>query len=550
MASERHQHVHDQVYGLIELGEPWYQLLNNPWIQRLRRIKQTGPLFLVFPGCEHTRFSHTVGVLHLMRRLRRSLEGVEPPVDRPTPYEWLVFELAALLHDAGHLPFSHTIEGVVASLVCEGTGDANVSARVSLYDPGAGTNLVALDSLDPGQLLRVAGLLSPVREKYHEQLAAIPCRRVLLSKGGQDAVRQLASLEGIDADLPADPKELAEEVASAIWNSVGPNGVVNPLKNTIDVDRLDYIQRDSICAGLHYGRVALDHVLAHVGVASHVQVATDAGAKPNILPATALAFQLKRLHVLEHLVLSRYALYTNVMSHPTNLGWDAMLRGLILGLLGSDEELRGALAYPEESLEDEDRLHLLTDGYIECRIARCASRDPGLLGHLARAWRSRSSPTLAWGYSRLIRATSGPKRQRVTFRLCEALGEVVEEDLRPFAFASTYTVRVLPEEDGQGIERTACVLNGEVAVPIQDRPESLLYQLRADVLVTSRVYVWGPAGMLERDDLVRRIGEHAILFQHVVDRELDASCAPRSEQALQGSHDGGATSPAHATTEG
>ena len=97
----------DPVHGLIEFkgdDRPLADLLDTHAVQRLRRIKQMGFAWLVYPGAEHSRFGHALGAFHIAQRLARRLE-LAPEVARHV-------KVAALLHDVGHGPFSHAWEHV------------------------------------------------------------------------------------------------------------------------------------------------------------------------------------------------------------------------------------------------------------------------------------------------------------------------------------------------------------------------------------------------------------------------------------------------------
>jgi HD superfamily phosphohydrolase len=99
----------DPVHGLVEFkGEdrPLADLLDTHAMQRLRRIKQMGFAWLVYPGAEHSRFGHALGAFHIAQRVTRRLE-LEPTIARHV-------KIAALLHDIGHGPFSHAWEHVFA----------------------------------------------------------------------------------------------------------------------------------------------------------------------------------------------------------------------------------------------------------------------------------------------------------------------------------------------------------------------------------------------------------------------------------------------------
>ena len=96
----RYIHVHDQVI---------WDLINAKEFQRLRRIRQLGTTYLVFHGAEHSRFSHSLGVYEIVRRIIDDIFKGRPEWDED---ERLVALCAALLHDLGHGPFSHAFESV------------------------------------------------------------------------------------------------------------------------------------------------------------------------------------------------------------------------------------------------------------------------------------------------------------------------------------------------------------------------------------------------------------------------------------------------------
>jgi len=101
----------DPVHGFIHVPKGLVlKLLDHPYVQRLRRIRQLGLANMVFPGAEHSRFSHALGALGLMQRVLQHLR------ERDTTITHKEFEstlIAILLHDIGHGPFSHTLEKVI-----------------------------------------------------------------------------------------------------------------------------------------------------------------------------------------------------------------------------------------------------------------------------------------------------------------------------------------------------------------------------------------------------------------------------------------------------
>ena len=98
----------DPIYGFITIPSPFLgKLINHPYIQRLRRIKQMGLSFLVFPSTEHTRFQHALGSMHLASKAIISLRNKNIDISEN---EAEALYCGMLLHDLGHGPFSHALE--------------------------------------------------------------------------------------------------------------------------------------------------------------------------------------------------------------------------------------------------------------------------------------------------------------------------------------------------------------------------------------------------------------------------------------------------------
>jgi uncharacterized protein len=100
--------INDPVYGFIHIqSELVYDTIQHPYFQRLRHIKQLGLTHLVYPGAMHSRFQHALGAMHLMSR---ALENLRYKKIEISEQEVEAAQLAVLLHDIGHGPFSHTLE--------------------------------------------------------------------------------------------------------------------------------------------------------------------------------------------------------------------------------------------------------------------------------------------------------------------------------------------------------------------------------------------------------------------------------------------------------
>ncbi|WP_421826778.1 HD domain-containing protein [Larkinella sp.] len=109
MASQNKKKIlNDPVYGFITIpNELTFDLVEHPYFQRLRRIKQLGLSELVYPGALHTRFHHALGAMHLMGQAIQTLRGKGHRISEP---ECDAAQIAILLHDIGHGPFSHVLE--------------------------------------------------------------------------------------------------------------------------------------------------------------------------------------------------------------------------------------------------------------------------------------------------------------------------------------------------------------------------------------------------------------------------------------------------------
>lgn len=101
--------IYDEIYGYIPIEEVELQIIDTPLFQRLNYLKQLGTAYRVFPGAQHTRFSHSLGVMHIMDKMinSRNLKDEIKSDDKEK------LKISALLHDIGHYPLSHVTENVM-----------------------------------------------------------------------------------------------------------------------------------------------------------------------------------------------------------------------------------------------------------------------------------------------------------------------------------------------------------------------------------------------------------------------------------------------------
>ena len=116
--------IRDPVHGYIRVSEAEREVIDTPFVQRLRRIHQLAGAYMVYPGAVHTRFDHVCGAMHVAGEIA---EALSLSVDL-TPDSIQEIRLAALLHDVGHGPFSHTFEEVLADKTT--TTHEDISQRI------------------------------------------------------------------------------------------------------------------------------------------------------------------------------------------------------------------------------------------------------------------------------------------------------------------------------------------------------------------------------------------------------------------------------------
>lgn len=244
----------DDIHGPIELSLLAIKIIDTPEFQRLRNIKQLGSAYYVFPSASHNRFEHSIGTAHLARSLINEIARNQPELNI-TSEQKLNIELAGLCHDLGHGPFSHIYDDVYLKRRISETHhfrhhehrSCEILARINrLYDIG----------LSDENLSQIQRMIHPI--------------------------------------VNEDKKNFLYQIVS--------NG-----KNGIDVDKFDYIARDTKALGIHYG-------FDHKRIFPYVKVIDK-----------EICYCNKVIFNIFELFDTRYRLHKQVYNHPTVKRVDMMM---------------------------------------------------------------------------------------------------------------------------------------------------------------------------------------------------------------------------------
>ncbi len=269
------------IHGFIEINDWERSIVDQPVFQRLRRIRQLAWTDHIYPGAMHTRFEHSLGVMHTASMLydaivKNSIEVLRSELaynEDGLRRDRQLVRLAALLHDVGHGPFSHAAEDLLP-------------------------------------------LREDRTEKYkHEQYSAAMVRSKL---GSAIEDHPLNANYGIRADDVAALLEGSSKAKQRLfWRDL--------IDGQMDADRMDYLLRDSYHAGVQYGRFDLYRVINTVCAIR--PMGDENGGAPR------LGIQEGGIHGAEGLVLARYFMFTQVYFHKTRVAFDVHLRHALKDIL-------------------------------------------------------------------------------------------------------------------------------------------------------------------------------------------------------------------------
>jgi len=331
--------INDALLGNQYFTKAEVAVIDSPLIQRLKRIRQTGLVYQVFPSATHTRFEHCLGACTLAERSLRAIQdrfSVEYP-DKQFPAttdrlrgNLAHLRMAALLHDVGHGLCSHSSEQIYEAL-----SDLQEFRRKPAYAKNA-----------PGEILSYLIVKSKAFQRWFQDVVVGGCHAAI----DLDEVAEMILGKHADQDLFF----LAQIISSPY-----------------DADKLDYIARDSYYCGL-----ALTVDLARF----YGMISTTEYEEKRILA-------LRSYVPLEQIVFSKMTLFGSVYHHPKVKCLDAMLRSLIRHVVENPDQcrlhVRGKLigfAEPVEYLypTDEEFFNQLDgfgDEFVKKMLGRFRRRD-------------------------------------------------------------------------------------------------------------------------------------------------------------------------------
>jgi HD superfamily phosphohydrolase len=274
------------VHRSIPFNERERALIDHPLLQRLRAISQLGFAHLVYPGATHTRFSHALGVMHLAGRIFDRIVQRDPAWFREAfPAEGLaycrqVLRLAGLLHDLGHLPFSHAFEPLLPTREALSLPRAwyraiDWHARARHEDLSVAMAHTLAE--EPGALLS--------REEAQDACALI-----------HDGIAPTARLTALGSKPARNPYPLLKQIISG----------------EIDADRMDYLPRDAHFAGVTYGFFDLHRLIEGLSC-----VETERGL--------VMALEHDALFTYENFLMARFHMAMQVYYHKTLLPFEHFL---------------------------------------------------------------------------------------------------------------------------------------------------------------------------------------------------------------------------------
>lgn len=359
-------YIQDSIHGQIYLTPLEFKVIDSLEFQRLRFIRQNSLLHYVFPGAFHTRFSHSLGTCHLSSKVFAHL--FKEVKEQKSNYIAQVFRLAALMHDVGHGAFSHLLTHITIN------GNNFLPPLKELFSNPEDweVNSEFLTSFFKTQ--------NPEKTIEHEHLSLILINKIITEAS--------STVEDSFGDI--DAKTLAQDICALLTHEIptteyfklqsqqllnvhsddiikidkgfDPNTASSNISQilsqlvsgTLDVDRMDYLIRDSKNCGINYGLYDQEGLISAINLSWVNQ-------------ELHLSLSYKRANTLDDFLWSRYQMFKQIYCHKTHEAFN-----ILLNLAMNDLANRDLLTSPR-SLKDYLRL---TDDFIMSKVFEEVQNKP------------------------------------------------------------------------------------------------------------------------------------------------------------------------------
>ena len=339
----------DPVHGFIDLTEVESEIVKLPIFKRMQSLKQLSLTNWVFPGAEHTRYMHSLGVMHIADMMAVNLWDVQNGCARYNDGERQLLRLAGLLHDIGHYPLSHLTEQVY-NMPLEEESNTLFSHNKDIKE--------RIDALEKAQS-KIPDYMKDRSSKplHHESVGATVIRH-------DQQIREIIAKYCPFIDI--------EDICSIIIGCVDRNpqiaAMVQLLHSELDADGIDYVMRDATFSGTSYGGFELGLLLRNLRVTSYGSGIEVVGVRP------------KGISVVDQYLISKYFAYTQVIFNRHVAIFEEMavlFSKALLSQLGSPYPRQKSLVRIAETHEQNDQFLRFTDRTFWSQLDEKARENMG-----------------------------------------------------------------------------------------------------------------------------------------------------------------------------
>lgn len=294
----------DPVHGFIDLTQVEKELIELPIFKRLQSLKQLSLTNWVFPGAEHTRYMHSLGVMYIADLMASNLKGEDYHLVF-TDGQRQILRLAGLLHDIGHYPLSHVTESVYLHNLFE--NDDRLTDHNSRVKK-------EIDNLDEGLSNPVDYMKSRYSKPMHHETIGT---RVIENDPDIKAI--------IEKHCPfIDLNDIKDIIVGCVDRNPSISAMVQLIHSELDADGIDYVVRDATFSGTSYGGFELGLLLRNLAVKKYHDI-DIVGIRP------------KGISVVDQYLISKYFSYTQVIFNRHVAIFDKMVEMLSAELIKLDK---------------------------------------------------------------------------------------------------------------------------------------------------------------------------------------------------------------------